>query len=184
MNKSDQARSNPARKAPHDATVVSGHPAAAAHRPPTARSGSEAPRGAVSGIRCQSVEPVPARPRASGSLPVALGRGSVRWDLSSMGSFASTRPRAPASTGFRACVRSHGSSPASFRCSSRPGSRPAWLHYDMHRWRYALPETPIGEACLWDAGPRSGRVWRLVPRGPRRSVIRQRQRARAANAGR
>ena len=35
-------------------------------------------------------------------------------------------------------------------------SLPAFLHCDAHRWRYALPETPIGEACLWDAELRLG----------------------------
>ncbi len=36
------------------------------------------------------------------------------------------------------------------------GSLPAWLHRDAHRWRHALPETPIGEACLWNAELRLG----------------------------
>ncbi len=36
------------------------------------------------------------------------------------------------------------------------GSLPASLHCDAHRWRFALPETPIGEAYLWDAERRLG----------------------------
>jgi renalase len=36
------------------------------------------------------------------------------------------------------------------------GSLPALLHCDAHRWRHALPETPIGEACLWDPDLRLG----------------------------
>ena len=31
------------------------------------------------------------------------------------------------------------------------GTLPVPLSFDAHRWRYARPETPIGEASLWDA---------------------------------